>query len=298
MDDIMNLSTRSTPGVPGCFDENTPIKMFDSSYKNIVDIEVGDTLCDNSIVTGIMKLSAAEQHIYKLKNIIVTGEHRVFYANKEWIKVKEHPESILINDFNKHYVYCLMTTTKTFIANANANANSCVGSGDEQVFSDWDDIDESVIEKLDKNCVPNGYIPSNFKMEDIHNYLDNGLHKDTKIKLKTGKEIPINKIRVNDILTGGERVVGTIKIDATKLIGGIHEYIFDNGKIRLSCSNNININNYLGGINTFNLYGNPILDESSSSSLYLYQLLTTTGSFNANGLMVGDYNTGIDRYIL
>lgn len=287
MDDVMNLSTRSTPSVPGCFEDKTPIKMKDNSVKSISAVNVGDELMDGAIVTGIMKLSSEHQTIYKLNNIIVTGEHRVHYDKAGWIKVKNHPDSIVVNDFNKPYVYCLITNTKTFLVGECESEHTTL-------FSDWDDIDDDVIAKLTKNCVPMGYIPPNFTSEDIHSYLDNGLHPSTKIKLMNGKELTITNINVNDILIGGETVIGTIKIDATKLKYGIFEYRLDNG-LNILCSGNININNYLGGINTFNLYGNPILYESPE--LYLYQLLTNTGSFNANGLNIGDYNTGIDTYL-
>ena len=294
MDDILHLSTRNTPSVPGCFEDTTPIKLKDTSIKNIADVVVGDVLCDGSIVTGIMKLSAKGQDVYNLNSVIVTGEHRVYngvttntcinYIRGEggsapWVKVKDHSDSTK-NEFNKPYVYCLMTDTKSFMIN-------------ELLFSDWDDIDETVIEKLIENCVAKGYIPPHFTNADIHDYLDNGLHPSTKIKLKSGREITIDNVRVNDILIGGETVLGTIKIDATKL-KGIYEYRIDDD-ISIRCSTNITINNYLGGINTFNLYGNTILDKTPC--LYLYQLLTTTGSFNVHGLNIGDYNHGIDNYL-
>lgn len=285
MDDIMHLSTASTPGIPGCFEDTTPIKLKDNSIKKIVDVDVGDQLCDGGIVTGIMKLSAKGQDIYNLHSVIVTGEHRVCIrgggGRASWVKVKDHPDSIVVEkkDFNKPYVYCLLTDTKSFIIN-------------DVLFSDWDDIDDKVIESLTENCVNKGYIPPNFTNADIHTYLDNGLHALTKIKLLNGQLLTIDNVRINDILSGGETVVGTIKIDATTLKGGVNEYKFDNG-ISIRCSNNITINNYLGGINTFDLYGHPILDEPGC--LYLYQLLTSTGSFNANGVEIGDYNKGIDN---
>jgi len=278
MDDVMSLSTADTPAVPSCFEEKTPIKMQDNSVKAISAVNVGDVLVDGAIVTGIMKLSADQQTIYNLNNVIVTGEHRVYHEKNGWIKVKHHPESRIVNDFNNPYIYCLITNTKTFMV-------------DETLFSDWDDVDDNVIEQISKNCL---FIPPNFTNEDIHSYLDNGLHPSTKIKMMNGRELTINNIKVNDILIGGEKVLGTIKIDATTLKYGIYEYRLDNG-LNIRCSGNININNYLGGINTFNLYGNPILDEPPC--LYLYQLLTTSGHFNANGLTIGDYNTGLDKFL-
>jgi hypothetical protein len=278
MDDIMNLSTPNTPSVPRCFSEHTLIKTKDGRNIKISDIKVNDVLEDNSIVTGIMKLSSDEQDMFNLGGIIVSGEHRIYYDNTlGYINVKNHPDSQLVEKFYEPYLYCLTTNTK------------CIPIG-EYIFSDWDDIDANVIEKLNKNCVSKGYIPKNFKYEDIHYYLDNGLHRDTPIKLKNGHAITIDKIKVNDILNNGGIVLAVIKIDATK-IKGLYEYKLEDGS-KICCSGNINLNNYLGGINTFNLYGKQIYGEE-----YLYQLLTTTGTFNVNNLNVGDYNTGIDKFI-
>jgi len=284
MSDIMNLSTPNTPDIPTCFAGSTLINVMNTEgtcQKNISSVQVGDILSDHSVVTGIMQLSSEGQTMYTLDGILVSGEHKVFHSTLGCIHVKSHPESKEITHFNEPYLYCLLTSNKKIKIN-------------NTLFCDWDDIDDIVIDKLNKNCVPRGYIPEDFKNEDIHTYLDNGLHESTKIKLKNGREIKIKNIKVNDILLNGERVVGTIKIDATGLKGIISEYDLDNG-IRISCTTNININNYLGGINTFNLYGNTILSETPD--VYLYQLLTTTGSFNANGVMIGDYNNGLDRFL-
>ena len=290
MDDVMSLSTADTPAVPSCFAGDTIIKVNDSKDNNdctitinkkISTIEVDDVLSDGSVVTGIMKLSSAGQTMYNLDGILVSGEHKVY--DSEFIHVKHHPQSKLLKKpFTEPYLYCLLTSSKRITIN-------------DTLFCDWDDIDDNVISKLDKNCVIRGYIPPSFKSEDIHAYLDNGLHKNTKVKLRNGNELTIDMIKVNDILSGGEQVLATVKIDVSKLKGGIQDYRLDNN-VHISCSNNITINNYLGGINTFNLYGTPILDEPTS--LYAYQLLTSTGYFNVNGLIISDYNNGIDRFIL
>jgi hypothetical protein len=295
MDDIMKLSTRDVPDVPSCFAGDTMVKTFcnaDDVVKNIFinkkipTIEVGDILIDGAVVTGIMKLSSKGQTIYNLEDIIVSGEHKVVHPTLGWLHVKNHPKSRLVNNFNEPYLYCLLTSNKII------NIYSKSASTGTMQFCDWDDINDDVLEKINKNCVPIGYIPDNFKNEDIHSYLDNGLHKSTIIKLKNGRDIPINNIKINDILLDGEKVLATIKIDAINLKEGINEFHFSSG-IDICCSRNININNYLGGINTFNLYGKPIFNGEP----YLYQLLTTTGSFNANGLIIGDYNNGLDRFL-
>ena len=68
--------------------------------------------------------------------------------------MKEHPDRRPLPNYSEPFVYCLGTDTKTFTID-----NSF---GEKQVFSDWDDIDETVIEKLTENCVTKGYIPPHF----------------------------------------------------------------------------------------------------------------------------------------
>ena len=48
----------------------------------------------------------------------------------------------------------------------------------------------------------------------------------------------------------------------------------------------------LGNFNTFDLEGKEI-----SNTKYLYHLLTDRGDFVVNGIRLGDYNSGIEKYI-
>jgi hypothetical protein len=200
-----------------------------------------------------------------------------------WIKVKNHPESKAVDDFQEPYVYCLLTSSKIFR----------IG---ETIYSDWDDIDEDVLEKLVKNCP---YLPDNFKSADIHPLLDNGLSGDSQVELFDGSFKNFKDIQVNEQLKNGELVVGTVKIDGLDLQVG--KYCIADRLI--ICSKNSTFfaksANEMGpnaqqSVNTFELLDLPL----DSAEPYLYQLLTTSGSFEVNGLMCKDYNYGIDKYIL
>ena len=206
--EVLDMSPELLPGVPGCFAKNTKISKFDNEDKeyrnvNISDIEVGDKLEDDTDVTGVIKFSSDKQEIYNLYDVIVTGEHRVLHNTMGWIKVKNHPDSIAINDFKEPFVYCLITTSKTFK----------IG---DIVYSDWDDIDDKVMRDIKTNC---NFIPENFKKEDIHYYLDNGFHGDTQIYLENYNSVNLENIQVNDVLIGGIKVLGKVKIDATNTRG-------------------------------------------------------------------------------
>jgi hypothetical protein len=286
--EVLDIPIQLLPSTPGCFSKNTKISKFDKERKkyidvNISDIEIGDKLEEDTHVTGVIKFSSEKQHIYKLYDVIVTGEHRVLHNTLGWIKVKNHPDRIPINDFKEPFVYCLITNTKTFK----------IG---DIVYSDWDDIDDNVMRDIKTNCniIPE---PENFKKEDIHYYLDNGLHGDTQIYLQNYNSINLENIQVNDILIGGIKVVGKVKIDAVNT-SGVYKFNKLNKYNSISCeltgSPNIEIDDDdLGNYNKI-LISSPIIENVS----FLYQLITDTGYFYINGLKIKDYNYGIDKYIL
>jgi|TARA_R110002073_G_scaffold4066_3_gene27262 hypothetical protein len=278
MDDVMSLSTGSPPSIPSCFAEETIISLAGRKKKKISSIKVGDKLADGSIVTGIMELSSSGQEIYKLDGVTVTGNHSIYHEEKGWIRVYEHPRSCSIDDFREPYVYCLNTNTKTIKIGKNT-------------YADWDDLDDMDISELRVNCADYGLLPREFKNKDIHTYLDAGLHEFTLIELEDGQSVNIKNICVNDILRFGEKVVGIVKIDATDIIG-VYEYILEDGS-KIKGSGNIQVKDpSLGNFNTFDLEGKEI-----SNTKYLYHLLTDRGDFVVNGIRLGDYNSGIEKYI-
>lgn len=287
----MRLSTPPTPGVPGCFCGDTNIDLVHNENENeneanndyskkIKDIQVGDILKRGGKVTAFIKLSASEQNIYNLNGVIITGEHRVFYTpDSKWIKVKEHPDSIYVPDFNEPFVYCLNTSEKCFKIN-------------ETIYSDWDDIDENIFNNLKKNCVS---LSTNITHSDIHTQLDSGFTSDMSIKLNTGITIPICDIKINDTLLSGDKVLGIFKIASHDI--NVYKHCFKNGESVIGTKNihihdsNLGIINCMEDNSMINSYlGSMNVNEP------LYHLLTNTGSFVINNIRVNDYNSGIDIY--
>lgn len=274
MSNILDISPTILPGVPRCFTGDTLLDVYTNDciiVKPMVAVKIGDVLSNNTIVTASMKFSAKGQSIYNLHGVRVTGEHRVLHHSLGWLKVKNHPDSVLLPNFSEPFVYCLGTNTKTFKLG-------------EYLYSDWDDIDETVTNALLDNCVD--YTTNS----EIHKYLDNGFIDSTAIELIDNTTKFIEHIQINDYLANGEQVLGIIKIDATDL-KGLYEY-------------------NVGGTIIYGYNINLCLEESpykvvaktalltNSREKYLYQLLTNTGKFKVNGLMVHDYNYGIDKYLL
>jgi hypothetical protein len=294
---IMGLSTPRPPTIPGCFAGATLIELFteseqQSQYKKIQNIAVGDKLQNGSTVTSVIQFDATEQHVYKLRGTLVTGEHRVFHPTLKWIKVKEHPESVYVPTFNEPFVYCLNTDQKTFT----------IGT---TVFSDWDDIDEEVWADLKTYAVQPGYLPENFKAADIHTHLDSGFQADATVLLANGSTVPVTAVHVNDELFSGERIVGVVKIAAhdlslyTYTFGGLPPCPAHDEKESvcktISGSRNIHIDDAnLGKINCMQLSGDLIKNHSQQ---YLYHFFTTTKFVTVNNIRFNDYNSGIDKYL-
>ena len=294
---VLKLSSPPPPKAPGCFAGDTIIPLFQSGEKKILDIKIGDKLKNGGVVTATIQFAAADQNIYKLNDVFVTGEHRVFHPLLKWIKVKDHPASVYIPTFNEPYVYCLNTTDKVFVI-------------DETLFSDWDDVDADVINSLQENCVANGFLPDGFIYEDIHTYLDSGFQSMTKVKLLNGLYVPICDVKVNDILEEGANAMGANAMGAnamgtnamgTKVLGvikiagdNIKQYKHKFGNDSFFCgSKNIHVADVNLGI--INCMQSECVDVQSES--VLYHLLTDTKFFIANNIKVNDYNYGIDAYL-
>ena len=277
---VLDLSVAPPPSVPSCFAGDTLISLIGKGERCIKDIRLGDTLVHGGQVTAIMKFAAANQCIYTLKGVIVTGEHRVFHPDRKWIKVKDHPESVLLPDFNEPYVYCLNTDAKEFMVHST-------------LFSDWDDIDSKVLNDLQKNC---SALPANFTYADIHTYLANGFHPETTVKLKDGSIITLTQVNINDLLEDNTKVLGVIQVRGD----GITLYNHTSDKEHFICgSKNIHIaDNNLGimkGMRSEPMRSNS--NSNSNSQPILYHLLTDTKFFVANDVKVHDYNYGIDAYL-
>jgi hypothetical protein len=267
---ILNLSSNNVPSKPNCFDKNTPIETF-REIKPISKIVVGDKLKDNSIVTAIFKLSYTGDDVYNIRDVIVTGTHKV-YHNNELIFVADHPEAKKIDKYNEELVYCINTSNKNIIIK-------------NLIFADWDEIEEEDMVTLKKLRL----IPRKGCLSDIHKFLDGGFHENTSIELEDGRSKNIKNIEVNEQLKFGERVLGIVKIDAQNL-AHVKKYTYKNHEFIGGV--NLRIHNVLGKTNTLTMLGEPV-----KKTKYLYHLITSSGKFFVNSIEFYDYSGGIEQIL-
>jgi len=275
---------------PSCFDENTILEMNDGTKKRLIDIQVGDKLINDNMVTAKIKLSAFGSQMYNLNDIIVSGTHSIKINNK-WVKINSYDQAIKIEDYNEKYIYCLNTEQKEIFI------NNCV-------FFDWDEIGEDDIETIKIIHKANKYntnkernneeIKNEFQRKTIHKYYDGGFISNTKIKLISGSEKEIKDIKIDDILENGSKVYGIVEIDGKQLS---NQYIYNLGNYNKQIIGGPNLNlcdTNVKFTTTLNLNNSSNNLEFNFKQDKLYHLLTDKKTFYVNGLRFYDYNTSIE----
>jgi hypothetical protein len=275
---------KSIPHVK-CFDKNTRIAMNNGQSKKIKDIEVGDILTNNNMVTGKIMVETKGSIMYELDDIFVSDSHIIKYGDK-WIPVSKHPNARKSTYYQEPYLYCLNTANKTIAIN-------------EYVFSDWDEINDEDIDNIKKNA---NHLFNERK--DIHKYLDGGFVGNTEIKLKNGAEKQIKDICVGDVLENNENVYGIVEIDGRSLNG---QYIYNLGNKIVEggpnlniCDKNINVSTTLNlSEKSDNYLDNQINYKKSTNKIEnkLYHLLTNKKTFCINNIRFYDYNASIDLFL-
>jgi hypothetical protein len=288
MSNIMHITPSvSIPGVPSmCFDENVLLEMNNGEFKKIKNVNVGEYLKNNVLITSKMKLKNIEQIMCSLDCILVTPEHMVLY-NNSWIHTREHPNAEIINNYNKDFLYCINTDKKKI------HISGVINKYTEYIFLDWDEL------ICDSSAEP----------EFVHREIDGGFLASTQICVTGKGNIDIKDVEVDDVLYyGNEKVYGIVEI-----------YGKDIKQHTYHLAENIS---FSGGPNIiFNI--NDILDynlESYSSSLEendninkvviktnedkLYHLLTYDKKFlispsndENNCIVILDYNNNIEYYL-
>jgi hypothetical protein len=256
-----------------CFDENTLILMSDGTFKPIYLLCVGDLLDDNDKVTATIKVCTKGSKMYDLNGIIVSDSHIVLNNDGKWISVSQHPNSIEIIFYDKPYLYCFNTLSKT------------INIG-ENIFTDWDEIYDDTLNMVKNN--PFIKIKDN---KDIHHLLEGGFSKDTYITLTNNTQKKMGEIQIGDVLKNGENVYGLVEIYGEDIVQ--HKYEFHNTSfhggpnLAIYCDKGNKINT------TMEFNQNK---DIANKQLVLCHLLTNTTKFQVGNIQFRDYNGCIDLF--
>jgi len=262
-----------------CFDGHTPLKLKDGSTKYIKDIQCGDILYDNSIITTTLEFLNNES-LYAIKSdelnidILVSGSHIVYdKIYKIWKTVNSY-ELAKKTDYVPTKLYCISTSTHKI------NIGEIL-FGDYEEISDNNEItyklNHLILCGLNNNisAIDNNY----FNKETKH--MDNGLYKGTLIRMNDNNWKKIEDISIGDILYDKVEVIGTVKI----LAKDYDWYKLNN----IICTDSTKIyDNKLGLWHSINTYDNIEKYDIVDTNEIGYQLILF--SLKDPILYVGDSN--------
>ena len=266
LDHIIDLTGQHIPGKPACFDKNTVLRTRKGSVE-IQFIQPGDELKDGSTVTGTFALTAVDLHMYNHKGVIVSGCHTI-KTSKGDIKVRDHEASKRLTDYDEPIVYCLNTTSKRIR----------IGSLE---FLDWDELTANELCQI-KETLRDSSITEN----NINARLDGGFLGSTQIVLDGQQRVPISSVRVGDLLSTGEEVLGTVTIvpHPIKNLGFGTKTIYGGSNLQIS-------DHDLGNFSTL------AWPDYTSSAGNLYHLITDTDFVHVEGVRFCDFNGSLDQIL-
>lgn len=170
-------------GISYCFHPDTEVKT-QRGVLPMKDVKIGDSI-EGSVVTGKFVFTCNSQ-LYVYNNVIVSGNHLVFHANK-WMYISETGcpkyEGPLPNN-----LICFNTENNIIPVNGT-------------LFRDYEEIDdETSLSKI-------GMLVSAASGTPM-------LHPLTLVELYNGSFIPLHEVRVGDMLRDGV-VSGVVQLDSS-----------------------------------------------------------------------------------
>jgi hypothetical protein len=206
-----------------CFAENTVIRVQRKEEQDaflsipIKEIQIGDKLEDDSIVTMVMEVTSENVEWYEINGIWVSGDHRIQSETGEWWFVREDPRahSRSMPSSPIERVYCLNTTTRQIPLRDR--------DGTLYYFRDWEEFDET---DKEGHCLWNKYVLQLLNPNDTvyqnENHTDDE-HSSQDIPLVGGGvEVntttgwrPITEISIGDIIMNHDgteqKVLGIVR---------------------------------------------------------------------------------------
>lgn len=292
-----------------CFHGNMKIKMLDTNItKKISDIMLYDKISSGNDVISVMKFdnSGLNNKLFNYKNnTIVSGGHLV-YNNGIWKRVKNVSEfDAKLASFETNEIYCI--TTKNNLIEINNN-----------MFRDYIETSNDFINTHIKSTIikclnnepykENEFVMLNknkIKNSPMNNYCISGFSKNTKLKLLTGYDVEISKLKLGDTLYDGAKVIGII----------MHQNINTNTNNKSMCIvNNKKNTSTIVHEDTIIYYNNKwmlvknipnikYIDDSEHKYNYdiIYNIVTTNNLLSINGNIYRDFaetnDTQINEYI-
>ena len=175
-----------------CFSPDTKVILADGTKKNISEIMIGEQLFGtNNFVEGIVKSKLNRNNLYKINEVIVTGDHPILYRG-EWVNARNHPfaKKTVTNKFK--YMYCLITSNHLIYT-------------PNDIFTDY--VETEINNLSQKNIILNNLNKSigNFTTEE--NVVLSGFGASEPITMFDNTTKRMDQILIGDMLLNGEVVM-------------------------------------------------------------------------------------------
>jgi hypothetical protein len=206
--EVMGIKSSKVPKLR-CFDKDTLLQMSDGTHKKIIDVNAGNMLANNVLVTAKMKVSAADLRMFTLNNVTVSESHIVKWQDR-WIPIRDHPLAKELHEYSEPFLYCLNTSSKEIII-------------DGITFTDWDEIYEKTLTTV-TNAIPQNifFKDETIKKANIHRHLDVGFESDTIIYLANSSKKHIKDVQVGDNMSTRGIVYGIVEIEKDTILGNLN----------------------------------------------------------------------------
>ena len=196
-----------------CFDENTPIKMFDGSLKPISQIRLDDITQGGKVLGCYTFANTADQKMYLINGDMVSGSHMIL-ENDKWIRVQDSLGAEVVAYSKKKYIYSLQTAYSVIYTPTN-------------IFRDYDEINDNSIKfNIYLNQLTNlnnaqhqrvaEYIPIYNSKPVVHTFKPL-FDPYTPITLTNNKTKYIKNIEIGDILSVAGKVLGIVQCRRNKI---------------------------------------------------------------------------------
>ena len=214
-----------------CFDENTKIKLSNNDncyndkyrYKDIKDIKVGDILKGNSIVESVLKLSTNGVKMYDYFGVIVSGSHLVYESGiNKWIRVEKSKFAKKIKNYNKSYIYSLITSNAKIPVFSSKLDNYNNDNNNHIIFADWyeisDDKIKTKIQDMTLSILNNKRDDRILEIEPKKTFYNKktnnwwGFNGNTEIDMyKCNSKKRLCDVRIGDKLKDGNKVLAIVE---------------------------------------------------------------------------------------
>ena len=186
-----------------CFDGDSNVLMLNNKTKKLSDIKINDEVYLGGKVIGTLKLTSKNNIMCNYKGVKVSITHLI-KDNDRWKRLYDIKDKQILRDYNKDYIYCLITENNLI------SINGCIFSdyietSNYYINTEIKNITLSQLNKVDHNPTQIDTISMNKK-----NYYCSGFDGDSLIRMKKGNQ-RLKDINIGDLTFDNKQILGKVK---------------------------------------------------------------------------------------